>query len=343
MWSPSVSYSSFCIIGQNSIMAALLLGMLLIPLVGCQKDLEIRHYEQLLPEGRTRLLGAIIPQEQKTWIFKMKGPEEIVGLQRDNFDKFIRAIRFSGENPTWPVIPEGWQKDAGQDQRFATFRIGPKEQGLELTVMSLDGKAPALTEIVNFWRQQMGLEVITNGAAAQLSLVSDKVSLADDNLALVVDLTSAAATAARKRPEPHGARPVELTYTVPEKWQKLSLTGERKAAFRVVEDDQVADVTVHVLGGNVVDNINRWRQEVGLEVLAGPQMEKEVTLIKMGAESAAFVDLRKPDGGPLSKRVLGVILPRGPRSWFFKMTGPHELVGQQKANFEAFVRSVQFP
>lgn len=318
------------------------LGALLAGLLGCQKEVEIRHYEIPLPEGRTRLLGAIIPLENKVWIFKMMGAERLVSPQKNSFDKFIRSVRCKGETPTW-TVPEGWRQEGGQDQRFAIFRIGLKEQELELTVMPLEGKAPDLIDIVNFWRQQLGLDPFISGISAQLNQIGEKVTLGDDGLAFVVDLTSSVSPKAGRRPDPHGARPVELTYTVPEKWQKLPLTGERKAALRVIDDDQIADITVFALGGNLVDNINRWRQEVGLEVLSGAQMEKEVALLKVAGESAAYVDLLKPGGGPLSKRVLGVILPRGPGSWFFKMTGPTELVGKQKANFEAFVRSVQFP
>lgn len=38
-------------------------------------------------------------------------------------------------------------------------------------------------------------------------------------------------------------------------------------------------------------------------------------------------------------RILGVILPQRDKTWFVKMIGPPDLVGRQKANFEAFVKS----
>ena len=40
--------------------------------------------------------------------------------------------------------------------------------------------------------------------------------------------------------------------------------------------------------------------------------------------------------------VLAAGLPHAGDTWFFKMTGPAELVGRQKSAFEAFVTSVKF-
>jgi hypothetical protein len=37
-----------------------------------------------------------------------------------------------------------------------------------------------------------------------------------------------------------------------------------------------------------------------------------------------------------------VVAERGSVAWFFKMQGSYQLVGQEKAAFEAFVQSVKF-
>ena len=54
------------------------------------------------------------------------------------------------------------------------------------------------------------------------------------------------------------------------------------------------------------------------------------------------MDLTGPAQSGISQRMLGVGLPHGGATWFFKMTGPADLVGKQKAAFEAFVKSVKF-
>ena len=46
--------------------------------------------------------------------------------------------------------------------------------------------------------------------------------------------------------------------------------------------------------------------------------------------------------GKETRRILGVVVPRRGQTWFFKMTGPADLVDKQKPVFEAFLKSVRF-
>ncbi len=90
-------------------------------------------------------------------------------------------------------------------------------------------------------------------------------------------------------------------------------------------------------------NVNRWREQLKLKPVTEEELHKEVKVIQVAGESAASVDLLGPESeGPQRQRILGVVLPRGKRTWFFKMTGPAELVEKQKPAFEAFIKSVQF-
>ncbi len=56
-----------------------------------------------------------------------------------------------------------------------------------------------------------------------------------------------------------------------------------------------------------------------------------------GGKDAPLFDL----GGP-EQRILITYVPHAGRMWFFKMTGPKDLVAAQKDAFKAFVTSVQF-
>ena len=56
-----------------------------------------------------------------------------------------------------------------------------------------------------------------------------------------------------------------------------------------------------------------------------------------------YLDLVGPGtGSEKATRMLAVSLPHDDHTWFFKMIGPAELVGKQKAAFEVFVKSVKF-
>jgi hypothetical protein len=139
---------------------------------------------------------------------------------------------------------------------------------------------------------------------------------------------------------PPSTRP--LSFDVPAGWTELDVPpgGFRVAAFRVTDGGRSADVTVIPLGGQaggLAANVNRWRGDVGLSPAADDQIGRDAQALDVAGVRATYVDLSGPKG-----RVLGVILPRGDRTWFFKFLGPAELVGAQRAAFEGFVRSVRF-
>ncbi len=46
------------------------------------------------PDGQQRLLGAVIPQGERMWFIKMMGPAEKVAGQKENFEGFVRSVRF---------------------------------------------------------------------------------------------------------------------------------------------------------------------------------------------------------------------------------------------------------
>jgi hypothetical protein len=43
-----------------------------------------------------RMLGAVVPHGGQTWFFKMTGPADAVGRQRDAFEAFLKSVRFDG-------------------------------------------------------------------------------------------------------------------------------------------------------------------------------------------------------------------------------------------------------
>jgi hypothetical protein len=331
-------------------LAPLALGLTLLALAGCQSD-EITKYRVPREQAAlTRLLGAVIPRGEKTWFVKLSGPEEAVKEQEGSFEQFVKSIRFpaKGEPPiTWKA-PEGWTRQAGEKPlRFATFEVGPRDHPLEVTVSAFGGSVLAN---VNRWRGQLGLPDVDERGLAD---IAHDVDL-DGAKATLVSLTGRGpgkmalkqqATDERpRRPEPVLVRP-KLGYKVPEGWKELPARGFRVAAFDVADGDQRAEVTVIPLPRQgLLDNVNRWRDQLGLAPIDAEQLKQDVQQLKAAGGEAPYVDLLGPEkaAGP-RLRLLAVPLDRGEQTWFFKMYGHAELVGRQKAAFESFVASVRFP
>src|SRR5688500_3764081 len=109
-----------------------------------------------------RMLAAILPAGTQVWHFKLQGPADGVGGQKDQFETFLKSVSFtSAGQPQW-TVPAGWKQLPGEGMRFATFQVLPDvNPQLELTVTPLGPESAALGPNVNRWRGQVGLSPIS--------------------------------------------------------------------------------------------------------------------------------------------------------------------------------------
>jgi hypothetical protein len=320
--------------------------------LGCTSA-EIERYEApreerapLFPDNpKVRLLGAIAVHGDSTWFFKLVGPVEDVAPQKTAFDKFIRSVRFTDQaDPpiTW-TVPEGWTKEKPPASRYAQFRLGPKEKPLELSVTRLgrEGEASSVLANVNRWRKNdLGL----GRAIHEADLPHVSWDEAINGVAItVVDMGGPGAVKPATRPRPGGLGRPSFRYTAPDDWDPMPPNRQagQQAAFRISDGKRTADMTVSIVGGTLEQNVNRWRDQVGLKELPDAEVRKSLQSIRVAGEPADYVDVAGPEG-PNRRRILGVILTREGRTWFFKLSGPAELVEKEKARFEQFMGSVRF-
>jgi hypothetical protein len=334
---------------------------------GCQKDDDVRHYtapkvESPLPPVKavraTRLLGAIVPRGDELWVVKVMGPETAINGLEGEFEAFLDSVSFKdgAKSPTFKV-PDSWRPSKGTRFSVAAYRIGPDEEAPELTVTPSRG---SVEDNVNRWRGQVGLKPF---AADEVKRTTREKKIGNGT-AVVVDLAGTASGDGMGRPpfagqdhrtipeaapavaaEPAPAAAPRLKYSLPPGWREggeLVKAGIRRVAvFQVRDSAGSAEVSVTKAGGGVKANVDRWRQQVGLQALSDEQFAREVTTLMVAGGPAVYVDL-SGDGKPGRQGILGAVLPRGGESWFFKMTGTADVVGRQKGAFEAFLKSVRF-
>lgn len=138
-----------------------------------------------------------------------------------------------------------------------------------------------------------------------------------------------------------------LKWTLPAGWEQVAPGEMRLASFRVKgETGKQADVGIFPLpgmAGRDIDNVNRWRSQVGLEPISEDAIAKAAEPVDIAGQKAQLFDLagQNPSSGDKS-RILAAILRRGELSWFFKMNGDDALVAQQKPAFVQFLKSLQF-
>jgi len=136
-----------------------------------------------------------------------------------------------------------------------------------------------------------------------------------------------------------------LRWTAPSGWQQQTASGMRIGSFTVPgAGGASADVSVISFpgtGGDDLANVNRWRDQVHLPPVAADGLSSQLQNLQTGVGTFSFADLAgAASGDKAPDRLLGAWLRLGGRVWFFKMTGPADLVGAQKDNFLAFLNSV---
>jgi hypothetical protein len=138
-----------------------------------------------------------------------------------------------------------------------------------------------------------------------------------------------------------------LKYTVPVGWKEVpSQKAFRVASFEVEADGKRAEVSVSPLSGaagGTLANVNRWRDQIGLPPIDSAKLRDQLRELEVADAPASLIELIGPESaGDNRQSILGVMLERGSQTWFFKMTGPADLVAQQRSTFEEFVRSIRF-
>lgn len=302
-----------------------------------------------------RMLVAVRRHADKAWFLKAVADVDQFGDRLiDQFHELIKSIEFPpGDQPSWQ-LPDEWRQEDGSGMRFATLRGGD----VEISVISLpvpDGdESQYLLSNINRWRSQLQLPPI---AADQLENETQQIESADGAQTTLVDLRGWEAAdemrpsfvgSSRNLPTNHppigasfgAASPSGLTYEIPAGWQEAKSGGMRRAAFQVTDGEQKIEITVIDLAGGAGDllaNVNRWRDQVGLGPLASVDAI-DSTKVEVDGRPATYVRIEGNDG----RAIWATIVPDQGRDWFLKLTGDLQLAKREEPAFRSFVETVRF-
>jgi len=347
----------------------ILLSLLL--LAGCQRPEDIVRYTVgRPPQSQTaantaaeddavwvpgQLLGAIVPQGQRTWFFKLTGRLELVKPQVEPFLAFMKSVRLTDKGPEW-TLPEGWEQLPGRNERFATLKIPTDKKPLDMSVTPLTTPPgdfeDYLLSNVNRWREQLRQDPITK---EELPDRSAKIELGETPAWLVnfegqvrEGGTAVPPFAGKRPPVVESTTPgtpergLPFTCDVPESWRPGQANAMQLATYRVGEGDRSVTISISTAGGDLAGNINRWREQVHLPPLEGAELGKELQEIRVDGKKGVFVDFIGPENDPKREALLGAIVEAQGRQWFIKLKGDVAIAAQEKARFEEFVHSIRF-
>lgn len=130
----------------------------------------------------------------------------------------------------------------------------------------------------------------------------------------------------------------------PADWQRDADKPMRVATFRVAASGVELIISRFAAGGfgSPLDNINRWRAQVGLPPINDEAAEPSTKLTIDGQPGAVYDFVGKPEGQSPAKRVRVAMVNSAGEVWFFKMQGTEQGIKDQVAAFDAFLLSIRF-
>ena len=152
--------------------------------------------------------------------------------------------------------------------------------------------------------------------------------------------SSGPTTATTNATPPADSEKPPIKWDVPAGWSVAPASAMRYASFAVEKNGDKADISVVTFpgdGGNDVDNINRWRQQIGMPAVGAEVLKPMITPVRAGDLQIESVDMSGTNA-----RVLAAWTRQAGRAWFFKMSGPPSLIEQEKPKFVAFLQSIRF-
>ena len=137
------------------------------------------------------------------------------------------------------------------------------------------------------------------------------------------------------------------SWDVPADWREAPVGQMSLARFEIGGNDGKAEVTVSAFpgpAGGLLDNLNRWRRQLGLKPVGQAEAEKLVASLDVMGGKAMLVDMngQNPETGQ-KVRLISAIVPREGLTWFYKLMGDEAAAEREKAAFIKFVQTVRYP
>jgi hypothetical protein len=139
-------------------------------------------------------------------------------------------------------------------------------------------------------------------------------------------------------------------WEVPEGWtEKPNSGGMRIATYAVTAaDGRSVDISVVPLGpqaGSLLENVNRWRNELKLGPITEADLTAQVQTVPIGGLTGQMFNLVSEQAtlgeGKHKERTLAALLSLGGSTVFFKLRGEDQLATENLPKFLAWLKSVQ--
>lgn len=296
-----------------------------------------------------RVLAAIVLVGNDGWFFKAMAP---IGTfpedAAEQFDVLLTSLEFDGEDkPSWELGDRWEERPPSSSMRVADLMLGDLEFSVSRLSKNTTNERQYVLDNVSRWRRQIQLGPLNS---AQLSNIAHKLKTADGHDVTVVDMLGkvdaksmppmAGQPPGRRAPRvsatPQDAgRQAPFTAKPPANWKQQKPGMMQLSNYLVQAGDQSAEVSVSVAGGDFLQNVIRWRRQIGLEPVKS-EADIDIESLTVSGKQAKLVRLTGEQ-----KSIVVSIVPHAGRDWFFKLMGDKTVVEQEAAAFTEFLSTVR--
>jgi hypothetical protein len=345
-----------------SVRQLLLPILVLSVLCGCKPQEGIRQYSvpKVAVKPKPSSPSSPATAGEQAWFFKLTGPRDDVLPQVVSFARLLKSLRFSSAGVPEYELPPGWKANPGPPPRYQTLAIPETEPQLELAISSLPSPGDKVDQYflanINRWRGQLGLEPYQGedwmdqarqrgelilipgeaGSVAMVNLTGQTKEFGPSRMLAAIVLPDSGDAAQQATISPSA---MPLTYETPEGWKPSTGNSMRLASLEAPHEAGPADISVTRFpgGGDLLANLNRWRQQVKLSPVDEAALKDQVHEITIGGRAGSYLETIGEEQG-----ILAAIVPEGNAKWFFKLQGPRAAVDAEKEHFQQFLKSVKF-
>jgi hypothetical protein len=316
-------------------------------------------------------------EEIKFYTAPKDAPEPAQVAERDSQPEATPHRQRPRPQVAWK-LPQGWKEDGPSTISLANFSVsGAEGKQAEVSITQLGNLTGKDAFLVNMFRQQLGLpelgEEEVHKQFQEVQVGSEKGNLFE-LIGKRKDETFRIITAIIHQPEgswfyrisgdpdlvanqkplfleflksiqikeapasESGAVASKFNWTVPATWKEIPAGDMQVARFTVPEKDGAkGEVFVSMFDsktGTTLANVNRWRNQIGLAPVEEKDLASLISSLDPSNPEAILVDMKKGD-----RQIIGAVVPREGRYWFYKLLGDSEVVSSQKDSFTAFAKS----
>ncbi len=307
------------------------------------------NYERSHPKPE-RMIGFIVPRTSALWFFKLQGNIEAVTARENDVREFLKSVQFLSDDKIEWVLPAGWQRLPGNEMRYATLVLNG-QPSLEMSVTTFPSRpdlphSDQVVQNINRWRGQLSLPPIDDEDLADQSEKLTQGGVIGYWTSLIGrPKPKPAAMAPPQRSQPvqqssetaeRGTEPTLPAYDTPAEWSEGPPAMFAVVSLQVADGETKAAITVTSARGNRLDNVNRWRGQVGLGPITEAELTSTAKKVEVGSLSGDLYEMA--EGG---RSIFGVIVEDRGQMWFVKLAGDTALAERERGRFEEFLKSLR--